>query len=316
MLISLTILFFTIGFSTQSDPITIEHLASISVEEGYSYDLIHISDDRIVFQEFYTRDIVSISFNGSYSDTLNIPIGRGPGERSRNSSPMKANNEYLFVLDRPSSKVLKFSMSDFQFVQESITPAGSSYFVVNEHVYVRSMLSEKFYNVINFQDKTFTPLPASTWTESYHRLQHGFTFEAFDLATDNHLFMVKLYDPVYYIYDLLDDSLKLIRYEDNPATDFRNSDFMGNLRLHIQNAAAFGDGRLLGIHGNGRGSHGRVYRSNVIHFFEALTGKHMGQIDIPGVDIAMGSMITSDSLLAILDSSTHQIHIYRYSVNS
>ncbi|MCH8496804.1 MAG: hypothetical protein LAT57_14385 [Balneolales bacterium] len=310
-----TLLISLLLFTVQSDPIKIEQIASFPVDKGYNYNLIYISSNRILYQEYITRDIISSSFDGSIADTLNIPIGRGPGERSSNSSPIKANDENLFLLDRSSTKVLKFSLNDLQFIHETLTPPGTWNFTVNDRVFVRSMMTEKFYHKLNFEDISFTPLSGADWTEDNSRLHNTHSFEAIDIATETHLLMVKTYDPVYYIYDLTKNELRLIRFENNPLIDFRNDTFRDNLKLHVQNAALFDDGRLLGIHGFGMGSDGRTYHKNTIHFFEPLTGEHVGQITIPDVEIDSRRMVSNNQYLALLDSISNQIHVYRYYLN-
>lgn len=309
------VFFIAFGLFIQQNPITLEYISSFSVQDGYSYELISVSNDMVIYQEFYTKEIIKNSFDGLLGDTLSIPTGRGPGEYSGSSNPIKASKDHIYVLDRNSVKVLKFSIKDFQFVNETLTPPGPWRIVVNDEVYIRSVMSEKFYSRVNLEENSINGLSGADWNEPYHRLQNIFSFEAHDLATSSHLYMVKMYDAVYYIYDLIENKLRLIRFEDNPPVDFRNSDFMGNLRLHIRNAAMFGNGQLLGLQGYGRGSNGRAYHANTIHFFEPLTGKYIGFTVIPGVDIALGRMVANEEYLAILDSNSNRINIYKYYIN-
>lgn len=309
------ILLFSVAFYMQSDPIKLEYISSFKVQEGYNYELIHISDRQVVYQEFFTKAIISTNFDGSESDTLKIPIGRGPGENSGAPSPIKANNDFLYVLDRSQVKILQFSLPDFKFITETYSPVSPWQLSVNDRVFVRSLTSEKFIQEISFQNMSFTGLSAAVWTESNPRFPNVFAFEAHDVATNSHLFMVKHYDPVYYVYDLEEHSLRLIRFEKNTPIDFSNSDFFSSLRLHIKNVVLLDNGRLLGIQGYGNGSNGRAYQPYRIHLFESLSGEYVGKFEIPNVDIELSRMVSNDKYLAILDSKSNQIKIYKYYLN-
>lgn len=312
----LLLYFLGFGYLFFSDPIRLELVSSFEVEEGYAYNLIHVSEDRILYQEFYMKEIIRTSFDGVRGDTLKIPVGRGPGEYTGGSSPIKANADYLFVLDRRLAKILKYTASDFQYVHETLVPPGTWEFAVGERVYARTSMTEKFYHEIDFTRHRFSGLGGAIWPERFDRLHHLFTFEGFDLASMTTLFLVKYYDPVYYKYNLTTHELRKIRYENNPAVDFTNTDFMGSLRLHIRNAVLFGSGEILGVQGYGRGGGGRSYTTNTIHFFESMTGHYLGEVQLPGVDIGIMRLVANEEYLVIHDSNSNRIYTYRYYVNS
>lgn len=290
----------------------IKLVGSIQLEEGYSYNVISITNSTVLAREFYTDKIILYDFSGHKLSEMKLKTGRGPGEVAMTSVPIKANSKFVFVLDRVSHKVLKYSLDNLEYLDETLTPNAPWALVANNEVYIRSTATPQIYHNIRFTEHDFVPLQNSDWTEPYNRFMNIFAYEAYDIATNEFLIMAKTYDTSYYLYDLKQNNMKLIRYEDTDPTDFSDSDFMGSLKVHVLNASLFEKGTHLGFSGKGRGGQGRVYNTDTIHLFDLTSGQYIKQISIPGVEIAQNSLVSNESHFAFIDIKSNQIRIYSY----
>lgn len=293
-------------------PLKVELVGAIQVAEGYNYNIISLSDSTLLAREFYTESLIIYDFNGQVISEMKLKKGRGPGEVALAAAPIKANSEFVFILDRVLHKVLKFSKSGLEYVGETLTPNAPWALVANDNVYIRSTSTKHLYNKVEFTSEEFSPLPNSEWSEPYNRFLNIYSFEAYDLASNDYLVMAKAYDASYYLYDLNSSSMSLIRYENIVPTDFSNSDFMGSLKLHVLNASLFDNGTKLAIIGNGSRSISRTYRSDRVHLFDIKSGKYIEEIIIPDVDIAQNTLVSNEKHFAFLDKRTNKILIYKY----
>ena len=150
---------------TSDFEVKLEHISTIQLQDDYSYQLIAVNHEYVVYQEYYMKDIIKVSLDGTIADTLKVKLGRGPGEYSGGYPIIKVHGDYLYLLDLNGTKIIKFSLADFSFIDEIIVPPGSRYLESNDRVFVRNIRLPLFYQEIDFETKTHRGLPNSTWEE-------------------------------------------------------------------------------------------------------------------------------------------------------